>query len=55
MLATADADYRVPALLGHSTGSGPYLLVDDVDAIYAAAVQAGATAVLAPETDRRRA
>jgi uncharacterized glyoxalase superfamily protein PhnB len=52
MLATADADYRMPMLVGHSTGSGLYLLVADVDvaAIYATAVEAGATSVLAPET-----
>jgi uncharacterized glyoxalase superfamily protein PhnB len=50
MLATADADYRVPTLQGRSTGSGLYLLVDDVDAIYGAAIEAGATAVFEPET-----
>jgi uncharacterized glyoxalase superfamily protein PhnB len=49
MLATNDADYGVRPLLGHSTGSGLYLLVDDVDAIYTAAIQAGATAVLEPQ------
>jgi hypothetical protein len=32
MLATAEADYRGPTLEGRSTGSGLYLLVDDVDA-----------------------
>jgi uncharacterized glyoxalase superfamily protein PhnB len=50
MLATADADYRAPSLVGRSTGSGLYLLVDDVDAIYGAAIEAGATAVFEPET-----
>jgi uncharacterized glyoxalase superfamily protein PhnB len=49
MLATNDADYGVPPLLGHSTGSGLYLLVDDVDAIYTAAIEAGATAVSEPQ------
>jgi uncharacterized glyoxalase superfamily protein PhnB len=50
MLSTADADYTMPPLVGRSTGSGLYLLVDDVDAIHAAASAAGATAVLVPET-----
>jgi uncharacterized glyoxalase superfamily protein PhnB len=50
MLATADADYRAPRLAGRSTGSGLYLLVDDVDAIYGAAIEAGATAVFESET-----
>lgn len=54
MLATADADYSVPPLVGRSTGSGLYLLVDDVDAIYAAAIEAGATAVFEPETTEWR-
>jgi len=50
MLATDDADYGVPPLVGDSTGSGLYLLVDDVDAIYTAAIEAGATALLEPQT-----
>jgi uncharacterized glyoxalase superfamily protein PhnB len=50
MLATDDADYGVPPLVGDSTGSGLYLLVDDVGAIYTAAIQAGATAVFEPQT-----
>jgi uncharacterized glyoxalase superfamily protein PhnB len=50
LLASADADYTVPPLVGRSTESGLYLLVEDVGAIYSAAVEAGATAVLAPET-----
>lgn len=49
MLSTADADYTMPPLVGRSTGSGLYLLVDDVDTIHAAASAAGATAVLVPE------
>jgi uncharacterized glyoxalase superfamily protein PhnB len=49
MLATDDADYRVAPLVGDSTGSGLYLLVDNVDSIYTAAIEAGATAVLEPQ------
>jgi uncharacterized glyoxalase superfamily protein PhnB len=49
MLATADADYAVPPLLGRSTGNGLYLRVEDVGAIYAAAIDAGATSVFEPE------
>jgi uncharacterized glyoxalase superfamily protein PhnB len=48
MLATADAYYATAPLLGRSTGSGLYLAVDDVGAVYAAAVDAGATPVLEP-------
>jgi uncharacterized glyoxalase superfamily protein PhnB len=50
MLASADADYIVPPRVGRSTGGGLYLLVEDVRAIFRAAVDAGATGVLAPET-----
>jgi uncharacterized glyoxalase superfamily protein PhnB len=50
MLATADADYTIPPRVGNSTGSGLYLLVEDVAAIFRAAVDAGATGLLAPET-----
>jgi uncharacterized glyoxalase superfamily protein PhnB len=49
MLATADADYAVSPLVDRSTGSGLYLLVEDVGAIYAAAIDAGATSVFEPE------
>jgi hypothetical protein len=35
--------------IGRSTGNGLYLLVDDVDAIYAAAIQAGAISVFEPK------
>jgi uncharacterized glyoxalase superfamily protein PhnB len=49
MLATADADYAVPPLVGRSTGIGLYLRVQDVGAIYAAAIEAGATSVFEPE------
>jgi uncharacterized glyoxalase superfamily protein PhnB len=48
ILATADAAYTVPPLEGQSTGGGLYLFVDDVRAIYSAAIDAGATAVLEP-------
>lgn len=51
MVATADADYQVPAVRGRSTGGGLYLLVgdDEVDALHARAVAAGATSLIAPE------
>jgi uncharacterized glyoxalase superfamily protein PhnB len=49
MVASADADYVMPPLVGRSTGHGAYLLVDDVEAIYARALASGATAVVAPE------
>jgi hypothetical protein len=38
MLATADADYTIQPRVGNSTGSGLYLLVEDVAAIFRAAV-----------------
>jgi uncharacterized glyoxalase superfamily protein PhnB len=50
MVATADADYTVAPLVDRSTGNGIYLHVEDVGAIYAAAVAAGATPVFPPET-----
>jgi uncharacterized glyoxalase superfamily protein PhnB len=49
MLATADGDYTVPPLVDRSTGTGLYLHVDDVGAIHAAAIDAGATSVFPPE------
>jgi uncharacterized glyoxalase superfamily protein PhnB len=49
MLASADADYEVPPLRGSSTGIGVYLVVDDVDALHAAAIAAGGRDVIAPE------
>ena len=49
MLATADADYPVPPLVGRSTGNGLYLRVEDVGAIYNAAIKAGAASVFEPE------
>ena len=50
MLATADADYAIPPLVGRSTGNGLYLRVGDVAAIHAAAIKAGASSVFEPET-----
>lgn len=50
MVASDDAGYEVAPLIGRSTGAGLYLLVDDVPAIHRAALDAGATEVLAPET-----
>jgi uncharacterized glyoxalase superfamily protein PhnB len=52
MVASDDADYVRPPLLGRSTGSGLYLVLDDaadVDDRFARAVAAGGTAVFAPE------
>jgi hypothetical protein len=43
MLASADADSTVPPRMGRSTRRGLYLLVEDVGAIFAAVVDAGAT------------
>jgi uncharacterized glyoxalase superfamily protein PhnB len=52
MIATADADYETPRLLGRSVGGGLYLALssaDDVDAWHERAVAAGAVSVFAPE------
>ena len=52
MVADAEVSYDVPALRGSSTGSGLYLWLpasEDVDRWFAAAVAAGATAVVEPE------
>ncbi|MGW3991894.1 VOC family protein [Amycolatopsis sp. NPDC004772] len=52
MIATADADYDRPRLLGRSTGDGLYLGFDrpeSVDGWFGSAVAAGARAVIAPE------
>src|SRR6478672_7524269 len=43
MVASADADYILPPLVGRSTGHGAYLLVEDVDTIYTRALANGAT------------
>ena len=49
MVASNDADYQRPALIGRSTGQGLYLLVEDVDEFHRKALAAGATAVIEPE------
>ncbi|RBY78979.1 bleomycin resistance protein [Geodermatophilus sp. TF02-6] len=49
MVASDDAAYTRPALVGRSTGQGLYLLVDDVDGVHARALAAGGTEVFAPE------
>ncbi|WP_169064126.1 bleomycin resistance protein [Geodermatophilus dictyosporus] len=51
MVASHDADYTRPPLVGHSAGPGLYLVLDDaagVDDRFARGVAAGGTAVLAP-------
>lgn len=52
MVATADAEYDVPALKGRSVGGGLYIWLpttSDVDAWHARAVDAGGLEVLPPE------
>ena len=49
MLASDDIAYAPPPLLGFSTGVGTYLVTPDVDAVFARAVEAGATVVFPPE------
>ncbi|WP_427174721.1 hypothetical protein [Arthrobacter sp. 92] len=49
MLASDDSDYVVAPLVGRSTGAGLYVVVDDVDLVYAAAVNAGDASVFPPE------
>lgn len=49
MVASDDAPYTRPPLVGRSTGGGLYLLVDDVDAVTARAAGAGARVVVEPE------
>ncbi|MGW4523389.1 VOC family protein [Amycolatopsis sp. NPDC004378] len=52
MIATADADYDCPALVGVSTGDGLYLWFEhdrEVDDWFTRAVGAGATGVIPPE------
>lgn len=50
MVASDDADYQRPAVVGRSTGRGLYLLVDDVEDFYRRAVAAGGTGVIEPES-----
>ena len=52
MVATADAAYEQPSLMGRSTGGGLYLWLlssTDVDDWYDRALAAGAREVIAPE------
>lgn len=49
MVASNDAAYVRPPLVGRSTGQGFYLLVDEVDQFHARAIDAGARSVLPPE------
>jgi uncharacterized glyoxalase superfamily protein PhnB len=49
MVASDDAAYTVPPLLGQSTGVGVYVETDRVDALFELAVEAGGRAVIAPE------
>jgi uncharacterized glyoxalase superfamily protein PhnB len=52
MVASYDAEYARPPLVGRSTGGGLYLVLDsaaDVDERYARAVAAGAASVFPPE------
>jgi uncharacterized glyoxalase superfamily protein PhnB len=52
MVASADAAYDVPTLVGRSTGGGLYLWLPrpaDVDAWHERAISAGAHEVIAPE------
>jgi uncharacterized glyoxalase superfamily protein PhnB len=50
MVASNDAEYQRPALVGRSTGQGVYLLLDDVEEFYRNAVAAGGTSVIEPES-----
>lgn len=49
MVASNDEPYTVPPLEGKSTGSGMYLVVDDVDRSYVGAIEAGGKSVFPPE------
>jgi uncharacterized glyoxalase superfamily protein PhnB len=49
MLASDDQHYLIAPLIGQSSGAGLYLVTEDVDGIYAAAIDAGGTSVFAPE------
>jgi uncharacterized glyoxalase superfamily protein PhnB len=49
MVASDDAAYTVPPLVGASVGSGVYLCTRDVDGLHRRAVDAGGTSVIAPE------
>ena len=49
MLGDDDSGFGIPALSGASTGVGVYLVIDDVDGLFATALATGGSAVLAPE------
>ncbi len=52
MVASYDAEYRRPPLVGASTGAGPYLVLHDAAAVddrFSRGTAAGGTAVIAPE------
>ena len=52
MVSSYDADYQRPPLVGRSTGSGLYLVLDDAAAVddrYRRGVEAGGTPVFPPE------
>jgi uncharacterized glyoxalase superfamily protein PhnB len=49
MIASFDADYIIPPLVGRSTGGALYLLVDQVGDLYEKAIAAGGTSVFSPE------
>jgi uncharacterized glyoxalase superfamily protein PhnB len=49
MLGSDDSNYVVAPLVGTSTGAGLYLVSDDVDRLYAAAILAGGAPVFPPE------
>lgn len=49
MIASNDADYFLAPLVGQSTGAGLYLVTDNVDGMFAAAIEAGAQSVMRPE------
>jgi uncharacterized glyoxalase superfamily protein PhnB len=49
-VASDDADYQVPPLIGQSSGRGLYLRIEDVDGAFERAVAAGAQPVITPET-----
>ena len=49
IVSSNDIDYDHAVLVGQPSGHGIYLMVPDVDAVYARAVAAGATPVIEPE------
>lgn len=49
MVASDEAGYQLPALIGPSTGQGLYILVEDVDDFHRKALAAGARSVIGPE------